>query len=227
MTEFKQASATASATTATFTFVNKHQVLARQWTQATNIVKNLVAPGNDVCGGTLDPEFVPLYALPAADAIVLVAQPVPYGRNGRMVRDEYIGFALLQFPNDQPDALFIDVLCAKGAGGLLVEYIKQLAQHLGYSRVILNAISSAINFYRRFGFTNTNLSNCQEPPAVTQSARQVAQLRFSNAEEAEKDPQFIPFLNTLIQYQLTKDASCKNVDQCRDDGYTMAYCILR
>lgn len=221
MTESKQASATASAAATTFTFINKNQVSPRQWTQAVNIVKSLVAP---VCRAIVAVDFVPLYALPAADAIVLASQPVPYGR---LIRYPYIGFALLQFPKDEPDALFIDVLCAQGAGALLIEYIKQLAQHLGYSRVILNAISSAINFYRRFGFTNTNLSNCQEPPEVTQLAQNVAQLRFADTVEAEKNRQFIPFLNTLIQYQLTRDTSCKTVETCRDKGYTMAYCILR
>lgn len=133
----------------------------------------------------------------------------------------FMGFVVVQ---DRGHEFYIDLICAKGVGSQLVNQVKELAVANGKRAVTLSALSNVIPYYRKLGFKNTD-HICNEDPAVTEYASRFTTAKFATTSAAESNPSFRPFLGFLVDRQLTADKSCRSVDDCAGDGFSMTWCV--
>lgn len=134
------------------------------------------------------------------------------------------GFAILQL-HEAPRSLYIDLMCARGAGGALVNVIKQLAVRWNYSHITLSALPVAINFYRRYGFQHAELPCCAEDDDLRDMSEQTQHKRFHNEQEAVEDPEFYSLLSALVKRRLVRNKRCRKIETCSVDGFSMIYCL--
>lgn len=147
---------------------------------------------------------------------------VPSVRQTRSTGRKINGFVLIK---ENKDSLYIDVICAKGAGFKLLESVEKMGKALGKMYISLSALPSAINVYRKFGFVHTEKS-CMENPVIAKLGEALKYERFSSSSRAVEDKRFSKLLSELVKMKLVSDKKCRTVHQCSVDGYSMTKCII-
>lgn len=147
---------------------------------------------------------------------------IPEKRQTRSFGKIIHGFALVK---ETKTSLYIDVICAKGAGFKLLSKVESLAKHLGKLFITLSALPSAINAYRKFGFIHSE-KKCNEDPVITKLGEALQYQRFKSSNKAVKDRKFATLLSELVKLKLVSDKKCRNVRQCSVNGYSMTKCII-
>lgn len=169
----------------------------------------------DLCRNMVKSTYVST-AIQSADALVLAFRDI----------SDILGFALLKYIGK--DGVYVDVICAKGAGTALLDEVWKFAVRKGFVYIQLSALPHVINFYRRFGFKNTE-AQCKADPDVEAFATRVEKLLFADQLEAIKHPEFSQFLTYLVKKGLVHDKGCKDIDLdppgCSSDGYSMTLCV--
>lgn len=133
-----------------------------------------------------------------------------------------LGFALVQ---DRESHLYIDVVCAKGAGTALLRQIEEFGKSKRKLFVMLNALPAAISFYRRLGYVHSE-GSCVEDPVIKSLAEAVNGMRFQSSNHAISNKRFSVLLRQLVALKLVSNKRCKSVPQCSSDGYTMTKCLV-
>lgn len=200
-----------------------------KWKQAQNLINTTISKNHKLIG-EIPLWWILEHALPEADCLFLAM------RTERMCtrynREVLCGFACVEFTDAE---LYLNVLCARGAGKQLVDAIKNFAFTQHIERLTLSAIPSSINFYRKQGFyflplapsnnlqekTNSLLISLKEPPEITSQAELVVEKLFASNTEAENDKEFSHLLQLLIKYKILADKQSSSFAECREDGYYM------
>ena len=229
---------------------------AKEWCKLERLIRGLSSPSAGLCP-FIPFKFVRTHALIYCHIIILMTGEY-YRKKRKLDRDKnddcdskslesfrssnksYLGFALLTLFKENHE-LYVQLMCAQsghGLGRLLMQKIQQLCRE-EYSReikyVTLSAIPSAINFYRKLGFSHF------EPPAqlqedekkVTPAAQAVAKYHFESNKEALENPEMKHLVQVLIKNNLTCNKNWrqqKKEDEDNDDdweassdGLSMAY----
>lgn len=170
----------------------------------------------------LNMEINPNYihsAFNSTDIVVVSRTSVRQTRSSNAIQ----GFALVKV---KPDHLYIDVLCAKGGGLLLIDRVESLARKMNKPYLMLNALPSVINLYKtKRGFVHSE-KQCTENNQVKQLGNIVKSKIFSSSNNAMEDKEFKKLLKRLIDLKLTANKACKSVKSCSTDGYTMTKCLI-
>lgn len=118
--------------------------------------------------------------------------------------------------------LRVTALCARpGTGRRLMCEAERAAHESGAALLTLSAVSTAIPFYRHLGFRNAT-QGCRDAAAIARAARladayiRASGARFEDAEQAETDAYYGPFLEALHEHGLRYSFS---------GLYPMRYCL--
>lgn len=211
------------------------------------ILLSLIVPQN-VCHSTVSPTFAGASAL-RCDTIILVGQNIFIKQQQQEQQQEqqqkekqeqeqepesepflYSGYATLyRYPEYHPeldlDTVYIDVICTmSGYGTSLIHTIIDYATVNNYAHVNLSALAYVINYYRRLGFRLSEDQTCMEPEDVATLADRVSNLRFRTSTEALENPDYVTFLQSLVDNHIVHDKACTSVEECSQTGYSMTFC---
>jgi hypothetical protein len=233
-----------------FFLLKRDEANERAWAQAEKLITSMAQCKDTICGA-VPLHFIETCALYNANAILLAfrnSQCRPKRKCVRSkeksegchepsippvevvktkVKDEEetcAGFCLLQL-RPRSSELYIDLMCARGAGSALVNVVKHLAKRWEYSHVTLSSLPAAMNFYRKLGFQNCELPMCVESPDIAMLAKSVQHKRFTSDQASEEDDEFRELLEELISRRLIRNKRCRKISSCSIDGYTMTFCL--
>ena len=146
---------------------------------------------------------------------------VVFAKDGITRSAKLQGFALVQV---HVDFLYIDVLCAKGAGKAIIEYTEGLGISMKKPYIVLSALPGVVNWYRRLGFVHA-FKQCTEVSNVHSLALSASRGKFAGTENALQNAKFVKLLQALMKLKLTANKTCKTVNACAIDGFTMTKCL--
>jgi hypothetical protein len=93
------------------------------------------------------------------DAVIILGSSMNILPNGNI-----FGFALLKF-DEINNSIYIDVICShvgiKGAGDILINEVEEIGRRLFMTDIHLTSVKTAIPFYKKYGYKQTNQS-CQD-----------------------------------------------------------------
>ena len=167
--------------------------------------------------GEINPNYI-RNAFKGTDIVIVSRTPERQTRSNDAIK----GFCLVKIKHDH---LYIDVLCAKGGGLLLVKRVEQIARRMNKPYLMLNALPSVINLYKtKLGFVHTEKS-CTEDPEVAALGQIVKNRKYSSSNNATNNAQFANLLKKLIELKLTAVKGCRGIKSCSEDGFTMTKCL--
>ena len=121
--------------------------------------------------------------------------------------------------------MYVEVICAKKGGKQLMEFIIADARSRGKTKVMLSALPTVINFYRKLGFKPGKQCNDDPDLVKIETAHSIRGKKLSTLQEVDNDRQFKSYLRELIRKGIASDPQCKYVDDCNVDGYYMTLCF--
>lgn len=137
--------------------------------------------------------------------------------------------------------VYVDVICAKKWGGLLLQYFMKLAALKGYTEINLTSLEHVIAFYQKQGFEFRH--TCKKPVKtripdnlVDYIQSHQKQGKQFSIDSISKDDKFMNFIMKLHKLGFTKssDRLCLYNDiskdefidaDCARDGFKMVYCM--
>lgn len=238
-----------------FFLLRRDEAAARAWEQAEKLITGMAQCEDTICGAVplyfiqsnalynADAILLAFRNSHCRPKRKCVKRPPPPANRDAMMVDETVppavevvktkvqteeetcaGFCLLQI-RPRIGELYIDLMCARGAGTALVNVVKYLAKKWEFPHVTLSALPTAMNFYRKLGFQNCELPVCVESPEVAQLATAVQHKRFRSDQESEHDDEFRALLEELIRRRLIRNKRCHKISSCSIDGYSMTCCL--
>jgi GNAT superfamily N-acetyltransferase len=129
----------------------------------------------------------------------------PSTRSG-LSRKNYGGFALL---DKRSDSLYVEVICGKGWGRVLMNEIEELAAKWNLKYVTLSALTEPIPVYRKWGFVFGK--TCSEDQDI-----------FKTIDKSGLSDKLY---RLLIKKGFTAEQNCKSKPKCDENGYTMTKCV--
>lgn len=173
-----------------------------------------------ICQRQIQHRYINTSSLKNADGILVASEALTRTRS-KQLHQLVNGFAIFQILGD---SIYLDVICARTSGKILLNEIYKVAKMLGKTYVKLNALPHVINFYKKEGFVHSE-NNCVSIDKITQLSNSLSSLRFKTQSQALKNKEFFKLLQLLKQNKLVANKSCRSVKDCSIDGYTMVKCI--
>lgn len=138
-----------------------------------------------------------------------------------------LNFAICRDMGKNNKTLYIQVICSVLGGKNLLQYIIADARARGKVKIMLAALPTVINFYRKFGFNPGK--QCGEDPEIAkvELATGAKSKLVRTYDDVEKDRMYKVYLRNLIKKGLASDPKCRYVDDCNIDGYYMTLCLKR
>lgn len=189
--------------------LNQHQ-----WKLIANQVKDVAIHNENLCK-SITLSFLSRDCLKEADFVFFSYKSVASGRNTSKTYKQYNGLVIIQKAKLSKH-LYIDLICANGAGRFLIEQTIDWAKQKNFTHITLSSLANVIGFYRKFGFKNTFNLECVEDEMVSQFAKKYDPQNLSGNTD---------FLKILIRKRLVKNRECFTMDQCAIDGYWMTLCL--
>ncbi len=117
----------------------------------------------------------------------------------------------------QDNSWYLDIICARGVGSLLIKQIQQLATETPEVRYVsLSALPNVIGYYKRFGFVNTpSYETCGTEHMKKEMNK------YNLRDEAETSA----FLKYLVGIKFIRNKNCTTVDCANQHGYPMTWCV--
>lgn len=191
------------------------------------IYKNLIKSNTNLCNSknqeVVSSSYIKNQSLKNVDIIALNLKEEYKTRSRKTPIITVQGFALLQ---NRKNYLYIDVICAKQSGDALLSNIYILGNELKKKYVILNALPHVINYYKRDKHKFLHgYKSCEENIEIKKLGESLKNKKFKVPSNATSDKNFQKLLTLLINKKLTYDKTCKTIDSCSKNGYTMTKCI--
>ena len=123
---------------------------------------------------------------------------------------DVLGIAILQIPAEfePPNQAYVELICSqqRGVGRLLMNEIERLSRANGMHRVVIASVETAIPFYRKFGFVNSE--DCKESKQTTDLAdKMMALAKISSPLAPDAFSDFIEHIGSGLPrdtYVMTK-----------------------
>ena len=189
--------------------------------------KAYIKTSHDICATSKDEgvsrAYIKNHALKNADVFALSFKE-NYKTRSKTLKTLQ-GFAILQI---KPDHLYIDVICAKKKGDIILSNVYKFGNILNKKYVILNALPHVINYYKRpkHSFLH-GYKQCVEEPSIKKLGNTMKNKKFNSSSDALSNTNFKKLLSMLIKKKLTHNKQCKNIQSCSKDGYTMTKCLKK
>jgi len=174
--------------------------------------KRLRGQLNEMCHQTIAAHYTIDVASKESDYLYISFQ------NGRPVN-----FAICKHVNAH--TLYVQVICALKGGKALMEYVIADARARRYDRIMLSALPTVINFYRKLGFNPG--TKCEQDPEIVQIEKMKRIYgKKMTVYSVSTDRQFKQYLQYLVNKGLASNKDCgRNVEECNEDGYYMTLCF--
>jgi hypothetical protein len=194
------------------------------------ILQSMTIQSASLCQGTISNWFI-IQALNAADIIILAYASDtdlfldPPKRYQERKAIDVKGVALIQTYSTY---LYLDLLCASGAGKALLDQIVDMAKIQKKKTIRLASTPVSMSYWLNQGFQNMKGSEdkCVMTDKLHQAAQSVLPLKFSTWEEAVENETLKKYMTLLTDMRYTKQRGCKG-EECYIDGYTMTLCVDR
>lgn len=173
-----------------------------------------------ICQRQIQHKYINKASLKNADGILVASESLTRTRS-RKLHQLVNGFAIFQI---QDDFIYLDVICARTSGKLLLKEIYKLAKLLQKKYIKLNALPHVINFYKKEGFVHAE-DSCVSSNKIALLSNSLSNLRFKTQYDAVKDKDFFKLLQLLQRTKLVANKACRSVEECSIDGYTMVKCV--
>ncbi|MEK6884952.1 MAG: GNAT family N-acetyltransferase, partial [Nanoarchaeota archaeon] len=137
---------------------------------------------NELCQHMVLQTYIEGDALPLVDVVI-----------GAFLQPSQLqGFVLIQIKRKE---LFIDVICAKGIGKVLIEETIKYAYSKKKKLITLHALPYVINYYRKLGFKLNRPGKCGDEKHIEEDyPKEIRDLKFKNQVEALHNEEFVKAL---------------------------------
>jgi hypothetical protein len=173
-----------------------------------------------ICKSQVSHRYVLTHSLKHSDGI-LVGMNVSSKTRSLTPFLKIEGFVIFQL---QPNALYVDVICARKAGKVLLSNAYKFAKDMGKKYIVLNALPHVVNFYKSEGFVHAEYK-CSANAEIQSSSDKVSHLRFKSPKQALQHKEFKILLQKLVKNKLVSDKACKGISECSLNGFVMTKCL--
>jgi hypothetical protein len=171
-----------------------------------------------LCRGNVRRDYILTDALPEADALITAFEVMPL-RGGRQ-RVQLYGFVILQ---KEKNDVYMDVMCARGAGKLLLDQVTDLAHRWKKKYVVIAATPFAMPYWMKQGFVNAD-GACRADKRLDKRVELIKQKKFKTWDDAVDDPLMKKFMGQLVYRNLGAN-DCEGVAHCSSQGFYMTLCV--
>jgi hypothetical protein len=184
-----------------------------------------------LCHGDLNPTYVQTTI--RESTLILLIYKGSTGNTNKVLQ----GFLLSHKTTD--GGYFLDVICAApGFGSPLLSTFLMLVERGGATYVTLNALSTVLSYYPRFGFEFRKSCDLDKPANTTMPAEVSDWIRASkpNVDTLKAHPPFRAFLDDVrrLGYAVDTDNDCDDLTipmndfmerRCNASGFEMRRCF--
>ena len=148
----------------------------------TNYIYRIITKSEFLCKG-LNPDYI-LNAFDSVDAVVTINSSL----QEILPNGNIFGFALLNF-DEINNSIYIDVICShvgiKGAGDILINAVEEIGRRLFMTDIHLTSVKTAISFYKKYGYKQTNKS-CQDMCLMVKPIKQQKKSKSKSKSKSTK-----------------------------------------